>query len=196
MNTKIFIEKLEKTGDILLACIESDLDPKDYLKAYENDVHFKALVDDTVLNNDLLLDRKIQQLSKKKILDMLMNGIKVKKASNKYIRGTDGDLIRTEHTVQESILPTPMFAIQYGLSLTDKDDTIYALIRRLVEENLLPVSKARQILDILNGANDKARQILSGEVQHAQSKALSDDLIVLAQSQLLGIPLERFTQND
>lgn len=196
MKTDLFIENLKKTGDILEACIESNIDPKDYQKEYETNTTFRNMVEDAVLSNDFLLDKRIEQLSKQKVLDLLQNGVKIKKAQNKYIRDPDGELIRSEHTIQETELPTPMYVIQYGLTINKSTDNILGLIRSLVDQELLPVEKARQILEVLSEPRAKVRAILAGETQNENPNVLSDELIVMAQSQLLGIPLERLKKND
>lgn len=191
MNKSLFIKKLEKTGDILEACIEANIDPKDYQAAYESDPIFKAEIDDTVLNNELLLDKKIEQLSKKAILQMLTHGVRVRKTSIKTTLDSDGEVIKREDTDSTTCLPPPMYAIQYGLSLSRQDDSIFDLIKRLVEEELLTVTKARQLLEILNEPRVRARKVLCGEEDSSNNQELSDELVALAQAQLLGIPIER-----
>lgn len=191
MNKNLFLKKLEKTGDILEACIEANIDPKDYQAAYENDATFKAEIDDTILNNELLLDKKIEQLSKKAILQMLTHGVRIRKTSIKTTLDSDGEVIKREDTDSTTTLPPPMYAIQYGLSLSRQDDSIFDLIKRLVEEELLTVTKARQLLEILNEPRVRARKVLCGEDDVNNSQELSDELVALAQAQLLGIPIER-----
>lgn len=191
MNKNLFIKKLEKTGDILEACIEANIDPRDYQAAYENDATFKAEIDDTILNNELLLDKKIEQLSKKAILQMLTHGVRIRKTSIKTTLDSDGEVIKREDTDSTTTLPPPMYAIQYGLSLSRQDDSIFDLIKRLVEEELLTVTKARQLLEILNEPRVRARKVLCGEDDSSNNQELSDELVALAQAQLLGIPIER-----
>lgn len=185
-KTNTFLEYLEKTGDIGEACLKSGLGFDQYSDLYSTDKDFKKQADAMMLSNQLTLDMRIRRLGKEKALEQLENGIEVRKVKKKltYTHGEYGSsLDKTEVTQETHYLPVPQWLIQYALG-----GDIEQALNTLARESMIPKEKVRDILSILISAKKSVRVAL-GESERTD-KGLDDMTIAVAQSDLLGIPLE------
>lgn len=192
-KTNKFLELLEHTGDIAESCFKSGLGYSEYSDLYSTDANFKKETDSRLLQNQLTLDNRIRRLGRERAIEQLENGIEVRKVKKKltYNHGDGGSALeRTEVTQETHYLPVPQWLIQYAIG-----GDIEQALNILARESMIPKEKVREILSILISAKKQVRVSLGEST--STNKGLDEMTVAVAQSELLGIPLENIQKiND
>ncbi len=181
-----FLSALQKTGDVVEACIASRLSAEQFQQKIKNDADFENAVNTILINHELSIDRRIAALGKVKVLDLLEHGSTVHRQKKRVTYDGEGELIKSEVQTESVHFPTPEWVIKYALGQRDKVEQ--ALIT-LAEESLIPREKVRQIMGLLVESKRNVRAAL-GESQ-VSNEQLSQQAITQAQAELLGISIEQ-----
>lgn len=184
-----FLDCLQKSGDIIQACVESGISAQQYQDLYNTQAGFKDSVNAILTGHSLTLDEKIRQIGQYKLIELLENGTTVHKQSKKVTLDENGDLYRQEIKTESIHFPTPEWAIKHAIA--QRDDVENALIT-LARESMIPVELVRRTLSELMQSKKNIRGLF-GESQDSTAE-LSQQAIVQAQAALLGIDAEQLTE--
>lgn len=186
-----FLNCLQKTGDIIQACVESGLSAEQYQDKLKNEPGFADSVNSILTNHSLTIDRKIQQIGKEKFLELLEHGSTVHKQSRRVIYDDTGEICRQELKTEAMHFPTPEWAIKHAMS--QSSDVENALMV-LAQESMIPQDIVRKALSVMMQSKKDIRGLLgeSGD----NTAELSQQAIVEAQAALLGLTPDQLTSSN
>lgn len=180
-----FLTELQKSGDVVEACVKSGISAKEYQEQYAKNEQFRREVDTILTGHDLALDSKIARLGKQKFLDLLENGSTVHRSRKRIIYDEDNEVKQTDVTMETVSFPTPEWAIKAAIQKSSIEDALMVL----AEESLIPRDKVRAILGAIVESKSHIRQLMGESSTSAEE--LSRAAITQAQADLLGISVDR-----
>lgn len=184
-----FLDSLQKSGDIIQACIESGISAEQYKELYDNRPGFKDSVNAILTGHSITLDEKIRQLGQYKLIELLEHGTTVHKQSKKVTFDENGEIYRQEIKTESVHFPTPEWAIKHAIAQRDEIENALIVLAR---ESMIPVELVRRTLSELMQTKKNIRGLF-GESQESTAE-LSQQAIVQAQAALLGLTTEQLSE--
>jgi hypothetical protein len=170
-------------GSVKVAISNLNISYTDYKELIEREPDFENRVKEASQFFVDNLNSVIPTLAKKKLFDILSNGVTHTITSTEEIKDAEGNLVGTKSKITRKYSPAPIAAINQGIALMPPIENAISL---LVQNNSLPKESLEKLQTIVKTYQGSLRDLLT---VMGEDKTLNPEILATFQRALTGSKL-------